>query len=256
LWIPVHLRIPFLFSQALADKATLLEQDFLAAKATVEKLRTRQAELRAKLLRIAAKLEQLSSSSASSSSMLSGGLSAGALQQGLEGAAARRCVIELRKYLLQESQLRERIDQLLLIQRMHSDAAAYANAASTSSSSALALTGLPGGIGGGAMVRTMHPSAAAAAGSSSSSAAAVEDADDLRALMRQLSLHGKGIDQVLSITKRDIRDLQIMQTRLMQAKALIESERERTTRGGITGGGGFGGFGFAGGYGGGGAGWS
>jgi hypothetical protein len=162
-------------------QAKVLQQILCQYAGWTEQLRSQQEALRATMLRVASKIEAAS---------------AGHLPDRPAEAVARRCVLGLRQYLTQESQLRERVDQLLLIQRMRADAAAHGG----------------GRIGGGG-----------------SGGGEEEELgwEDKRMITQQLSLHAKGIEQALSILRRDEADLGIVEERLLAVKRAEEAKLGR-----------------------------
>jgi hypothetical protein len=160
-------------------QAKVLQQILCQYAGWTEQLRSQQEALRATMLRVASKIEAAS---------------AGNLPDRPAEAVARRCVLGLRQYLTQESQLRERVDQLLLIQRMRADAAAHGGG------------GRIGGAGGGEEELGW---------------------EDKRMITQQLSLHAKGIEQALSILRRDEADLAIVEERLLAVKRSEEAKLGR-----------------------------
>jgi len=163
--------------QALVAVAQQVQQSCEAASERGDKLRLKQKALRQRLIAVAAKVEAVVASS---------------FTEHAGEARLHRALGGLQRYLSHESQLRERIDQLVLIQRMQADATAAGAA-------------LPSDAG--------------------RAAALFANAEDTRSLVRQLAAHSKGIEQVMSILRRDVSHLQIMGDALATAGAVTERSR-------------------------------
>lgn len=130
----------------------------------VERIRLRQAQLQQRLLSVAQKVD-------------------GVILRGkpeTEGETRLYGIIQqLRRYLTSDAHLKERIDQLVLLQRMRADALA----------SGLSMQGRRETVG------------------------VLTDDKDVSMLVRQLAVHCKGLEQVMFILRKDIRDLEIVKTR-------------------------------------------
>jgi len=66
------------------------------------------------------------------------------------------------------------------------------------------------------------------------------DERDMMALVRQLSLHCRGIEQVMSIVRRDVRDLEVVKSKVAEARERLRARDSETRRTGAWSGIGFG----------------
>jgi hypothetical protein len=171
-------------ADALAASARASEQAGIAAARRVDEVRRRQREARLRLIRVAARVEAA--------------VSPRAPEAPDREVRARASVEELQRLLAPEKGLRERLDQLHLIQRLRGDAAAAAAAA-----------GAGAGAGAGA----------AGAGGAGGAGDALEPGD-LRQLLRQLDEHAQSIEELLAVVRRHAGTV-----REVEARAHAEQRR-------------------------------
>lgn len=124
----------------------------------------------------------------------------------VEEARLREATTGLRTYLLHHGRVRERIDQLVLALHARGEAVAAGVA----------------GVG------------------SSGRGRLVLDERDMMALVRQLSLHCRGIEQVMGILRRDVRDLEIVKAKVAEARERTRARDSEVRRTGAWSGIGFG----------------
>lgn len=139
----------------------------------IERIKHKQAQLLVRLLEVAKKVDSI---------VLRG------QAENVQESNLFSILEQLQKYMKSEAHLRERIDQLVLVQRMRADAAAV---------------GLK--PGGGRRL------------------ASLPNATDISLIVKQLSGYHKGLEQLMVILRRDVRDLDIVKSYLERAAATRSS---------------------------------
>ena len=144
------------------SKAKEVEVSCQQTALLIDKVRHKQAELQGRLLGVAAKVDAVVLRNKSETKA---------------EASVFRVLTLLRDYMRREAHVQDRLDRLVLVQRMRADAMRADAGAATR-------TGL------------------------------LADADDVGKLTAQLGLHHQGLEQLMVILRRDIRDLEIMKNKV------------------------------------------